>query len=132
MSPGPLAPVEVTAPRVPTGEMCGYPPCRNSTKPSHMKLRFPPNSQSKPMRGTCCRTLNHPQNYINPIQGIKGVQELLHHPRTSVLRAVTLGKRSALLKCHLKLCSTPHWLVGLSLAQPNATQCRVTQCSERL
>ena len=40
--------------------------------------------------------------------------------RASVIRAVTLplGKRFALPKCYLKLSHTPHWLVGLSLAQP--------------
>ena len=51
-------------PTAPAGEVCGYHSFRSSTKPSHMQIRFPPSSQSKPMRGTCCRTLNHPQNCI--------------------------------------------------------------------
>jgi hypothetical protein len=51
-------------PKAPTGEMCGYQSRRSSTKPSHMQIRFPSNSQSKLMRGTCCQTLNHPQNCI--------------------------------------------------------------------
>lgn len=60
MSPGSLAPFEVTTP---TGEVHGYQSCRNSTQSSHMQM-FPPNSQSKPMRGTSYWTLNHPQNCI--------------------------------------------------------------------
>jgi hypothetical protein len=64
MFPGPLAPVKVTAPTAPTGVVCDYQTHMSSTKPSHMQIRFPPNSQSKPMRGTCCWTLNHPQNCI--------------------------------------------------------------------
>jgi hypothetical protein len=48
----------------PAGEMCGCESRRRSTKPSHMQIRFSPSSQSKPMRGTCCPTLNHPQNCI--------------------------------------------------------------------
>jgi hypothetical protein len=44
---------------------------------------------------------------------------------TFVLRAVTLGKRSALQKC----CLRPHWLFlfGFSSAQPDLTQCRAAQ-----
>jgi hypothetical protein len=60
MSPGPSAPIEVTTPTAPTREVCGYQSCRSSTKPSHMQISFSPNSQSKPMRGTCCLSLNHP------------------------------------------------------------------------
>jgi hypothetical protein len=71
--PGLLAPVEVTAPTAPTGEVCCYQSCRSSTKLSHMQIRFPPNSQSKPMRGTCCQTLNHPQTVYKSVQGIKGL-----------------------------------------------------------
>jgi hypothetical protein len=41
-----------------------------------------------------------------------------------VLRAVTLGKKPALSERHLKLCHTPHWLVGLLSAQLDQTQCR--------
>jgi hypothetical protein len=60
----PLTPVEVTIPTAPRGEAHGYQSHENSTKPSHMQISSPPNSQSKPMRGTCCQTLNHPQNCI--------------------------------------------------------------------
>jgi hypothetical protein len=55
-----------------------------------------------------------PKLYIRILsRRTKGVRELLCHPRASVIRAVTLGKRSALLKHCLKLYHTPHWLVGL-------------------
>ena len=41
-----------------------------------------------------------------------------------VLRAVILRKRSALPKCCLRLCCTPHWLVRLLIrpAQPDSVQ----------
>jgi hypothetical protein len=56
------------------------------------------------MRSTCCQTLTH--LYIRILsRRIKVVLELFCHVRASVIRAVTLEKRSALLKCHLKL---PH------------------------
>ena len=45
-------------------EVCGYQSYRRSTKTFHMQIRFPPSSQTKPMRGICCETLNHPQNCI--------------------------------------------------------------------
>jgi hypothetical protein len=48
-----------------------------------------------------------------------------------VLRAVTLGKRSALPKCLLRLCCTTHWLVSFSKAQPDWTQCRELQQTQR-
>jgi hypothetical protein len=41
-----------------------YQSLRISTKPSHMQIRFSPNSLCKPMGGTCCQTLNHPPNCI--------------------------------------------------------------------
>jgi hypothetical protein len=63
LSPGSLAPVKVTAPTVPPHpqERCvAISHVANSTKPSHMQIMFPPNSQFKPVIDTCCRTLNHP------------------------------------------------------------------------
>lgn len=63
MSPGPWLLSEFLPPQLPQ-ERHGYQPLRNSTKPSHMHIRFPPNSQPKPMRGACCQTLNHCQNCI--------------------------------------------------------------------
>ena len=39
-----------------------------------------------------------------------------------VLRAVTLGKRSALLNHLLRLCCTPCWLVNLLLAQQGSME----------
>jgi hypothetical protein len=55
---------------------------------------------------------------------------VLRHLRASVLRAVTLGKRSALLKHHLRLHCTPPSLGGLSLAQPDLTQRKVMQVTK--
>jgi hypothetical protein len=44
-----------------------------------------------------------------------------------VLRTITLGKKSPLSKCLLRLSHTPpHELVGSLLAQPDLTQCGVT------
>jgi hypothetical protein len=98
---------------------------RSNIKPSHMQIRFPHSSQTKPMRSTCCHTLTHPKTvYKNPIQKDQRCARTTLLSEPSVLRAETLGKRSALPK-RLKLNHTPHWLVGLSWAQPKPTQCRV-------
>jgi hypothetical protein len=119
MSPGPLAPVEVIA----STEARGYLSLGNSTKPPHMQIRFPPNFQSKPMRGTCCQTLNHPQKYI---QGIKVTRDLFLC--LSLLFQdlyVILGKKSPFRKSHLRSHCISHWIVAFSSAQP---EFRVAQC----
>ena len=56
-SPGALAPVRATPPQPPQ-ERRGYHPLR---------IRFPPNSQPKPMRGACCQTLNDSQNCVGEL-----------------------------------------------------------------
>ena len=77
MSPGPWLLSEFPPPQPPQ-ERCGYQPLRNSTKSSHMQIRFPPNSQSQPMRGACFQNpKSPPELYIEKArQGIKGMGEL--------------------------------------------------------
>jgi hypothetical protein len=50
-------------------EICGHQSCRSTTKPSHMHIRIPQSSQTKPMRSNCWQTLTNPKTvYKNPIQ----------------------------------------------------------------
>jgi hypothetical protein len=58
------------------------------------------------MRSTCCKPLPTPKLYIRN------------------LRAITLVKRFALQKMHLKLHHMPHWVDGLLLTQLDMTQSR--------
>jgi hypothetical protein len=85
-----------------------------------------PSSQTKLMGSTCC-ILIHPKTVRILLRRNKGMWELFHCLRASVIRAVALplGKRSALLKFYQKLPCTPYWLVSLSLSQPHLTQCRM-------
>jgi hypothetical protein len=53
----------------------------SNIKPSHMQIRFPQSSQTKPMRSTCCQSLPSPKWYIRILsRRITGVQELFHRP----------------------------------------------------
>jgi hypothetical protein len=67
-----LAPVEVTAPTAPTGEGRGYQSHRNSTKPSHMQIRFSPSQWKVPV----VEPWITPRTVYKSIQGIKGTWEL--------------------------------------------------------
>ena len=88
-----------------------------------MQIRFPQSSQTKPMRSTCCQTLTHPKTvYKNPIRKDERGARTTPSPEPSVQRAVTLGKRSALLNHLLRLCCTPCWLVNLLLAQQGSME----------
>ena len=63
------------------------------------------------------------------MQGINSMQELFLCLTLSYQELyATLGKRSSLLKSHLRShCSTPHWIVSFSPAQPDPTQFREAQ-----
>jgi hypothetical protein len=57
LSPGSLTSVKVTIPTAPTGEACLSAWLEQHQAFPHAKT-VSPNSQSKPMRGTCCQTLS--------------------------------------------------------------------------
>jgi hypothetical protein len=72
-------------PRPPPREERGHQSLRNSTKPSHLQIRFPQGSQTKPMRSTCCQTLTHPKTvYKNPIRSLPVNLGSLSPPRSLV------------------------------------------------
>ena len=106
-------------------EGCGHQLRGISTKSSHMQIKFLQVLRQSQWEVPVVRPLPAPKLYIRSLsRSIKGVWELLHHLRASVIRTVKLVKRTALPKS-LKLCHTPHWLVDLLSAQPDPTQCRV-------
>lgn len=95
-------------------ERCGYQSCRSNTKPSHVQILFSPSSESKTMRGTCYRTLNHPPKlYISPMEEIIWVRELFSHLSHLFLKLLQLGRvlLSQSLWLHLRLYHTPQWIV---------------------
>ena len=116
---------QLQRPTGPHREACGHQSHRSSTKPSHLNIRIPQALRTSQWAVPVVRPLPAPKLYIRILSGrIKGVWELLHHLRASVIRTVTLGKSSAPPKCCLKLPYTPHSLVGFSSAQAHPTQYR--------
>ena len=96
-------------------EVCGHLSCRSSTKPSHLQIRYLQALRPSQWEVPFVRSCPTPKLYIRILsRRNKGMWELLRPVRASIIRAVTLtlGKRPALLKCHLKLPHTPRWLVG--------------------
>ena len=96
-------------PSSPPHERCGY-------QSTHMQIRFLPSSQSKPMRGT--RTT--PKTVCQSDSRNYRCTRTTPLSEPFVLRSVTLGKRSALLKRHWRFRRTPHWRV--SPARPDSVQ----------
>jgi hypothetical protein len=95
--------LKLQPPTVTHRELCSHQSPRSSTKPSHMQIRFPQSSKTKPMRITCYQTLITTKLYMRILsRKIKGMLEI-PPSAPSVLRDVTFGKSSALLKCHLNL-----------------------------
>ena len=100
MSPGTWLLSELPSPQPPQ-ERRGYQPCRNSTKPSHMQIRFPSNSQSSQWEVPAVKPWITPRTVYKAMQGIKGFRELFLCLSLFFQELyVTLGKRSSLPKSH--------------------------------
>ena len=89
-----------------------------------MQIRFPQTLSTSQWEVPAIKPRIIPKSVYKFYPGNKRCARTTPSSEPFVLRAVTPGKRSALLKHHLRLCCTPHWLVSLSLAQPDLSQCK--------